>query len=224
VLAAAIVAALRRRGVPATALKPVLTGLDDPADTVWPRDHELLAEVSGQRPSEVALARYGPATSPHLAGELAGTELDVARLRRQIATRLKADHPVIVEGVGGLLVPLSLGYDVRALAADLALPVLVAARAGLGTINHTLLTLEAARAAMLNVVGVVLTPWPDRPDQIALSNRHTIERLGQVEVFCLGAVAAPHPDLLADAAKALPLDAWLASATVSACASGSSPG
>ena len=69
------------------------------------------------------------------------------------------------EGVGGLLVPITPGYLVRDLAIDLGLPVVVAARTGLGTINHTLLTVEAARAGGLSVAGVVMTPWPGEPSR-----------------------------------------------------------
>ena len=67
---------------------------------------------------------------------------------------------LVCEGVGGLLVPLTPDYLVRDLARDLALPVAIAASPGLGTINHTLLTIEAVRAAGLEVGAVVLTPWP----------------------------------------------------------------
>ena len=70
---------------------------------------------------------------------------------------------LIVEGVGGLLVPIAEDFDVRALGAALGLPLVIAARPGLGTINHTLLTLEAARAVDLTVAAVVLTPWPEHP-------------------------------------------------------------
>src|SRR5262249_31276726 len=73
-------------------------------------------------------------------------------------------------------------YLVRDLAADLGLPVVVAASPGLGTINHTLLTLEAARAAGLEVTAVVLTPWPDRPTAVEESNRETIAALRDVAV------------------------------------------
>ena len=97
----------------------------------------------------------------------------------------------VVEGVGGLLVPLSESYLVRDLAVELGLPLLVAARPGLGTINHTLLTLEAARAAGLEVRAVVLTPWPSQPEAIERSNRETIARLGAVEVATLRALAGP---------------------------------
>ena len=99
---------------------------------------------------------------------------------------------MIVEGVGGLLVPLTEDFTVRDLAVELGLPLLIAARPGLGTINHTLLTLQAARAAGLDVRAVVLTPWPAAALAIERSNRETIARLGEVEVAGLAPVA--HPD------------------------------
>lgn len=113
---------------------------------------------------------------------------------------------LVVEGVGGLLVPVAAGYFVRDLAVDLALPLLVAARPGLGTINHTLLTVEAARAAGLRVAGVVLTPWPDEPSPLERSNRATVARLGKTPVSVLRASRA---ESLADAGASLPLDDWL---------------
>ncbi len=68
---------------------------------------------------------------------------------------------------------------------DLGLPLVVAAPPGLGTINHTLLTIEAARATGLEVASVVLTPWPEGPTAIETSNLETIAALGQVEVRTL---------------------------------------
>ena len=94
-------------------------------------------------------------------------------------------EPLVAEGVGGLLVPLTSGYSVRDLAVDLELPVVIAARAGLGTINHTLLTIESARAVGLTVRCVVLTPWPDGPSTMERSNRATIEQLGGAPVHGL---------------------------------------
>jgi dethiobiotin synthetase len=76
-------------------------------------------------------------------------------------------------------------YLVRDFARDLALPLVIAASPGLGTINHTLLTIEAARAADLEVRAVVLTPWPTRPSEIEVSNRKTIAALGEVRVEVL---------------------------------------
>ena len=211
VLAAAVLAALRARGLAVRALKPVITGLDEPPEPDWPPDHELLALAAGCRPEQVYAAGYGPPASPHLAAELARREIDPGALvgaARGLAADPQADV-VIVEGVGGLLVPIADGFDVRELALELGWPVLVAARPGLGTINHTLLTLEAARARGLELAAVVLTPWPSEPGQIERSNLDTIERLGHVRVSTLPALARAEPALLAAAGASLPLDDWL---------------
>jgi dethiobiotin synthetase len=202
ILSAALVAALRARGLPVRARKPVVTGLDDGP----PLDHELLASVSGEPPTAVSPWRYGPAVSPHLAAELAGETIDVDAL---IADVRAAGQPVIVEGIGGLLVPLAPDWDVRRLAHELGLGVVIAARPGLGTINHTLLTLEAARTAALEVRAVVLTPWPAEAGPIERSNAATIERLGGVAVETLPALAELSAATLAAAGAALPYESWL---------------
>src|SRR5205807_2684362 len=132
-----------------TALKPVITGLDVPTDGGWPHDHELLARASGSASENVALVRYGPAVSPHLAAELASRPIHIPLLRHLVAEAASGSEVVVVEGVGGLLVPLADGYGIRELALDLGLPLIVAARSGLGTINHALLTVEAARSGGL---------------------------------------------------------------------------
>ena len=209
VLTATIVAALRTAGHPLRVLKPVLTGLEDEADPVWPRDHELLAAVAGCSPEDVVLEGYGPPVSPHLAAALAGRPLSVTDLAQRIRDAVTPEAALVVEGVGGLLVPIGADGDVRTLAAQLGLPVLIAARPGLGTINHTLLTLAAARDAGLPIAAVVLTPWPQAPDEIERSNRETIERLGAVEVATLGPVARPTLAALAAAAAQLPVARWL---------------
>jgi dethiobiotin synthetase len=210
VLAASIVAALCASGEPVRPLKPVLSGLDEPADADWPPDHELLARAGAVDPDTVTLIRYGPAVSPHLAAELAGTPIDPQALRAQLREVTNGHGTVIVEGVGGLLVPLAPGYDIRELARDLDLRLVIAARTGLGTINHTLLTLEAARSAQLDVVAVVLTPWPEVPSAIECSNRETIARLGEVAVATLPRVGSATPDAFARAGATLPLTDWLA--------------
>ena len=209
VLAAAIIAALRARGTPVRALKPIITGLNEPADPDWPPDHELLSRAAGCAPEEVLVVGFEPPVSPHLAASLSGRPIDVERLVRTLRGFAAGTDTLVIEGVGGLRVPISGRYDVRSLAADLALPLVIAARPGLGTINHTLLTLEAARTAGLRAAGVVLTPWPSSPGRVERSNRDTIERLGEVAVSVLAEVPRAEPRLLAAAGDALPLDEWL---------------
>jgi dethiobiotin synthetase len=210
VVSAAIAAALVGQGVSVAVRKPVVTGLDDPVDPDWPPDHELLARMAGCDAADVVFASYGPAVSPHLALELEDAVLDPRELVDWLRDSAGAERVLVVEGVGGLLVPITGGYNVRTLAVELDLPLLIAARPGLGTINHTLLTLEAARRAELTVAGVVLTPWPDEPGAIERSNHRTIERLGEVEVATLPRVARADPELLAAAGAELPLQRWLA--------------
>ena len=210
VLSACLLAAMRAAGEKVRACKPVLTGTDEPAGGGWPADDVLLAGAAGMRPEEVALMRFGPAVSPHLAAELAGEPIDPQELLAGVRARLAGAGTLVVEGVGGLLVPIAGAWTVRDLAAGLALPLLVAARPGLGTISHTLLTLEAARAAGLEVRAVVLTPWPQQPDEIERSNRATIARLGAVEVATLPLLAGPEPAELARAGAALPWRDWAA--------------
>ncbi len=124
------------------------------------------------------------------------------------AARAGADV-LVAEGVGGLLVPFG-DFAVRELAVALGLPLVVAARPGLGTINHSLLTIEVARAAGLDVRAVVLTPWPPQPSVMQRSNRATIERFGDVEVATLAPTTAAVGDL-ARAGAALPYDRWIGS-------------
>jgi dethiobiotin synthetase len=203
VVAASVCAALGARGECVAAFKPVVTGLDEEPGE-FGRDHELLASVAnaGQSPEDVAPYRFGQPLSPHLAAELAGARIEPAHLLEAA----RAHELLVAEGVGGLLVPITPGYLVRDLAIDLELPVVVAARTGLGTINHTLMTVEAARTAGLRVAGVVMTPWPEQPARIESSNRETIERLAAVPV---SALPPTDRDGLADAGAALPLDDWL---------------
>ncbi len=89
--------------------------------------------------------------------------------------------------------PLTEDYLVRDLARDLGLAVVIAASPGLGTINHTLLTLEAVRRTGLEVAAVVMTPWPSRPSAVEISNRVSVERLGGVAVETLGRIELGEP-------------------------------
>jgi dethiobiotin synthetase len=200
VVAAAIARTLAREGKRVGVFKPAVTGLEEqPADGPISRatddisahrplaDHELLRIAAGspQSDGEIAPYRYGPAASPHLAASLAGEEIEPARLLEAARTAASRADVLVCEGVGGLLVPLSPDYLVRDLAVDLGYPLVIAASPGLGTINHTLLTIQSARAAGLEIAAVVLTPWPEEPAAIELSNLETIATLGQVNVQTL---------------------------------------
>lgn len=208
IVSAALLAAMRGAGEQARAYKPVVTGLTEPPGA-WPPDHELLAFAAGMTPEEVAPLRFGPAVSPHLAASLAGESVNTAALVERAKATASNGETLIVEGVGGLLVPLANDFTVRDLVVELALPLLIAASPGLGTINHTLLTIEAARSASLNVAAIVLTPWPSEPSPMERSNRETIARLGGVEVAVLEKISRPDIAELARAGDHLPWREWL---------------
>jgi dethiobiotin synthetase len=192
IVAATLARAAAADGHRVAVFKPAVSGLDEGGEP----DHALMRRAAGSRQTddEIAPYRYGPPVSPHLGAALARERID-PRLLREAARRAAAtsDH-LVVEGVGGFLVPLTLGYLVRDLARDLGLPVVIAAPPGLGTINHTLLTVESVRAVGLEVAAVVLTPWPPQPTAIERSNRDAIERLGSVPVEVLARLDLAAPD------------------------------
>jgi dethiobiotin synthetase len=183
VVAAVTAHSLAAAGRSVAVFKPAVTGLDDPGEA----DHELLRRAAGssQTDGEIAPYRYGPPASPHLAAEAAGERIEREVLLRAARAAGESAEMLVCEGVGGFLVPLSRDYLVRDLAIDLGLPLAIAALPGLGTINHTLLTIAAARAAGLQVAVVILTPWPDSPTGVEESNRETIGELGSVRVETL---------------------------------------
>jgi len=151
--------------------KPVQTGIEQDDDTAE------VARLSGA--ADAAVLREGirlpEPVSPHLAARLSATSIEVSRLR----TMLAAEPPAkwIVEGAGGVLVPLNRTELMADLMTGLGLPVVVAARSSLGTINHTLLTLEALRTRSLRVAGVVMIGPPNE------ENRRAIEEYGGVKVL-----------------------------------------
>jgi dethiobiotin synthetase len=175
VVAAAIAHTLAEQGKRVAVFKPAVTGL------------ELLRRAAGSEQSddEIAPYRYGPPMSPHLAADLAGEQIQPERLLGAARAAAADSEALVCEGVGGLLVPLAADYLVRDFAVDLGLPLVIAASPDLGTINHTLLTIEAARSAGLAIAVVVLTPWTESPGQVEESNRETIAALGKVQVETL---------------------------------------
>jgi dethiobiotin synthetase len=183
VVAATLARTLAEEGKRVAVFKPAVTGLEEEGET----DHALLRRASGssQSDEEIAPYRYQPPASPHLAAACAGEEIDPECLRSAAAAAAADADAIVCEGVGGFLVPLSPTYLVRNFAADLGYPLVIVASPGLGTINHTLLTLESARAAGLEVAAVVLTPWLPEPSEIERSNQETIARLGEVRVETL---------------------------------------
>ncbi len=179
VVTGGIVAALRARGHNVGVAKPLQSGAlaDDPAG-----DAMLLREWSGvsETATEIAPYSFAAALAPSVAAELEGrvvTLVDAVDAVHAIAERHDA---VVVEGAGGLIVPLGPDWTVADLAVALALPVLVVARAGLGTVNHSSLTVRVLRSLGLDPVGVVLN---GPADESSRRNAQLIEELADVRVL-----------------------------------------
>lgn len=154
-VACAIARALRHRGTDVGVMKPVETGV---AGT-GPSDALALQRAAGSSdPIELICAQqFALPAAPAAAARAAERSVDLAAIRAAYEEIRRRHDLVIVEGAGGLLVPLSDALDMAGLARELELPLLVVARASLGTINHTLLTLEVARQRALELAGVVIS-------------------------------------------------------------------
>jgi dethiobiotin synthetase len=183
-LSALLLAELRRRDINAAPMKPAQTGCEDGVPDL---DYSLsmaAMEVSEEDYTNMSPYRFEPACSPHLAAEMAGTEIDIAEM--VIAARtLASDYEfVIAEGAGGLVVPLNRRETMLDLMQAIRFPVLLAARPGLGTINHTLLSIRTLRSDGLDIAGVVFVASTDaKAGFIEEDNVTTIEQFGKVPVL-----------------------------------------
>ena len=166
-VSAVIARLLRQHGVNVGVMKPVTSGCAEIDGRLVSDDAELLCWAAGtdSRDHDTApyLLRYP--ISPSMAAEQDGVRIDFHVIKAAY-DRLAHKHDfVIVEGAGGLMVPLAGGLLIADLAAQLSLPLLVVARPNLGTINHTLLTTFAARQMGLTVTGIVINNYPAQPGQ-----------------------------------------------------------
>ena len=209
-LSALLLAELRRRGTNAAPMKPAQTGCK-PEDlrpealgsgsslSKSPRpkaqslspvpdlDYSLSMasmNVSEETYKNMSPYTFEPACSPHLAAERAGTEIDIAEIVIAARTLAKSYEFIIAEGAGGILVPLNRRELMLDLMQALRFPIVIAARPGLGTINHTLLSIRALRSDGLDIAGVVFVATdPAEPGFIEEDNAATIEQFGKVPVL-----------------------------------------
>ena len=158
----------RRSDAPLYYWKPIQTGIEQDDDTSEVR---RLGACGPEETVEAGVRLRRP-VSPHLAARLSGQTIDLAKLLETVA----GSGRWIVEGAGGALVPVNDSELMVDLMLALRLPVLIVSRSGLGTINHTLLTLEALRSRSLEAAGVIMIGTPDA------ENRAAIETYGHVPV------------------------------------------
>ena len=190
----ALLGRLRARGIDAGAMKPIETGVGPRG----PLDAIALREAAGGADplDDVCPQRFALAAAPTVAAQHEQRSVDLAAIGDAYRRHGQRHRLLVVEGAGGLLAPAASGLSMAELARELALPLLVVARAALGTVNHTLLTLEAAAARQLDVVGVVIS-HPNGPLPAAdAANLGALRQ--QLGPLCLGEI----PPLLAGQAPA----------------------
>ncbi len=178
IVAATLARLLRMNGVSVGVMKPVTSGCREEDGELISDDALLLCQAAGVSCSEdVAPYRLREAIAPADAARHDGVRIDFSAIKASF-DRLAALHEyVIVEGAGGLMVPLSGGLLVADLARELGLPLLVVARPGLGTINHTVLTCFAAQQMGLQVAGVIVNGMPEQPGLAEQGAAHQIGSL-----------------------------------------------
>ena len=174
VIAAALVSALRSRGVRAIGFKPVETGIRADEDS----DSEVLARASDER-TVIAqpLLRLPEPLAPAVAAERAGVELDPDAIEARIRELRREGYTVVVEGAGGVMVPLGWGFNVLDIAQSCDLDAVVVARAGLGTLNHVALTVMVLRSREIPIRGIVLNGRSDSPDLAESTNPAALSRM-----------------------------------------------
>ena len=178
IVSAALVAGLRDAGIPAGYLKPLASECaPGPEGQPVSPDVLLLDRLVGLKEPLYTLnpVCLRAPLSPLAAARKEGVELSLAASAAACRKFLAGQEFGVIEGVGGLLVPIAPGATFRDLAVELGLPVVVAARPGLGTINHTLLTLEALKGAGVPVVGFIFShTQPADPGDPSVKENHAL--------------------------------------------------
>lgn len=178
IVAATLARLLRMKGIRVGVMKPVTSGCREENGVIVSDDALLLCQAAGIPYSEdVALYRLREAVAPAEAAKVENIQIVFSDIKAAYERLAAAYDYVVIEGAGGLMVPLSGGLLVGDLARELGLPLLVVARPGLGTINHTVLTCFAAQQMGLGVAGVIVNGMPDNPGLAERSAPHHIGSL-----------------------------------------------
>jgi dethiobiotin synthetase len=187
IVAAAIGRWFHQRELRVGVCKPVATGCVRRREGLVSEDAEFLAHCADARfPLDVICPqRYLEPLAPAIAAERAKQPVDWASIERSLTMIARSSDVMIVEGVGGIRVPIDSKTTVLDIARWINLPAVVVARPGLGTINHTILTVDALRNAGVSVAGVVINRYPAESASVAEeTNGRAIERWGKVPILC----------------------------------------
>ena len=199
---AALVAALRAEGVEALPVKPVQTG----ATRTHAPDLDFVLKllnlnVDRARYNQLAPVRLALPASPHLAARKAGVVLQLRQLLKPIHHLQAEGITPVVEGAGGILVPLNARESMLDLMQALDLPIILVARPGLGTLNHTLLSAHALDCAGLTLAAVVLSNPASSYSAIEKDNRASLQARLACPVIALPRLSAQQPEAYLQAGR-----------------------
>lgn len=210
VVTAALARLLRRHGNTVAVCKPVATGAAAAGGRLVSDDTLALAEAEGGQPDvrEITPWTFADPVAPPLAARRQGVALQLDEIVAAIRRRAGSGKLLLVEGVGGLLCPLTEQATVADLVRELGLPLVVVARNALGALNHTLLTLEVAAGRGLPVVGVVVSETAPPEDVAAATNVSEMRQLGVTVLAVVPHLAGPAREAAEQAADALGAVPW----------------
>jgi dethiobiotin synthetase len=192
VIAGALLLIIRSLGISVCGMKPIETGCMKSKSVVLkaesieskthliPADGMFLKEIADMDDSidVITPIRFEKPIAPFPASEIEGIPVDIEKIKKAFEDLLRKYDMAVVEGIGGLLVPLKRDYFVLDLAKDFGLPIIIVSRPGLGTINHTLLTVNYAMKEGLNVAGIILNY--SRPPENTLAEETNPEVIRQI--------------------------------------------
>ncbi len=170
---------LKNEGIKVGCFKPIETGANP-----LPEDGNLLAEATGQPVNEIVPVRYNLPLAPRAAELEERKEVSIKLIKEKYNTLRERYEVLLVEGAGGLAVPIKEGYTYADLARELEMPVIIVARAGLGTLNHTYLTWFYATQKGLNIRGIVLNGF-EGSDVSERTNPYIVEEMTGIKPVCI---------------------------------------
>ncbi len=178
VVAAAVALALKRKGLDVGAMKPAATGCRRRGGERISEDVEYLTGACGCEDERELVCPYmlREPLAPEIAAEREHARIDIRKITRAFKELSRRHEALIVEGAGGLFVPIKRNYFMLDLVEALCIPMVLVVRPGLGTINHTLLSCEAIRSRNTDLIGIVVNDYPKKPSLAERTNPEIIRR------------------------------------------------
>jgi len=186
VIAAALIKAIGLLGMKSCGMKPIETGCTKKGGVLIPSDGMFLKSIArmDESVSLISPCCFEHPLAPIVSADTEGKSVDLGKIRNAFDKLTKTYRSIVVEGVGGLLVPINKNYFVLDLAKELGLPLIVVSRPDLGTINHTLLTVKYALKEGLTVAGIIINyTYPSEGSMAEETNPQVIKQLSPVPLI-----------------------------------------